>query len=524
MIARSPLPAEDLRTAVRWALWREAALFSAGEVVVLGRLLALSEDAAELFARLSLRVGPVFRVATLDYACATPEALAELHERGLVVGGVPDSLALPAFTAEVLREACRRLGLPVGGARAVLEARLLGRLWREEPVVLVLHRGLLARVERLGGFDRSLAPVERIQGTVWAEYAPTPGTGPFANRQALLTWERARRGELTPEEAQAIAERGPAPWGRSPWKYAVEAVLTAAPSADTLARIPGCELPLVRALEAEGRLAEAVAVCRAGSADPEVALALGRTGRRLAKRLQLGWAPADPLQEAAVRRLWMRRAPSDERRPLWLATDVMEGLPVEAACLQRVAEAGRRALHSENWLWTSLFALVFRSLYWLPVPGTLPTLKRSGPLDLGTPSFYAARREPADALLAVLREKGVAPFFAAWGGERLDGLVNPELAAEVGSQLEGPLVAAVLERILRLGWAAARGLPDLLVLPGAGESLFHTIPGVLPDGAFFAEIKGPGDTLREGQRLWIDSLVWSGIRVEIWHVSDTKVL
>jgi hypothetical protein len=94
----------------------------------------------------------------------------------------------------------------------------------------------------------------------------------------------------------------------------------------------------------------------------------------------------------------------------------------------------------------------------------------------------------------------------------------------VGSQLEGPLVAAVLERILRLGWAAARGLPDLLVLPGAGESLFHTIPGVLPDGAFFAEIKGPGDTLREGQRLWIDSLVRSCIRVEIWHVSDTKVL
>lgn len=524
MIARSPLPAADLRTAIRWALEREGPLFAAGERRVLDALLALSDDAAELFARLSLRVGPCFRVAALAYECATPEALAELHEAGLLTGAVPDSLALPAFPADALREACVRLGLPRSGARAALEDRLRGLPWRAEAVVLVRHHGFLQRVERLGGFDRSLAPVERIQGTTWADYAPTGGAGAFRDRRALLTWERARGGGLTLEEALAIARAGPPPWGRSPWRYAVEAVLATAPPADTLAGIPGCELALVRALEAEGRLAEAVAVCRAGSGDPEVALALARTGRRLAKRVRLGWAPEPPLREAGTRRLWMRRVPGPDPRPMWQAAEGAEAVPVEAACLARLEAAGRAALHSENWLWTSLFALAFRELYWLPVPGTLPTARRAGPLDLGTSAFYAARQAPAERILTRLREEGVAPFFPAWGGERLEGLVNAELAMRVGAALEGRLVAGVLERILRLGWAAARGLPDLLVLPGPGTPLLDTFPSRLPEAAFFAEIKGPTDTLRDAQRLWIDALVRQGIIVEIWDVENTDMM
>ncbi len=120
MTPRSEHPAADLRTAITWALEREAPLFTAGELVVLARLLALGPDSGELFARLSQRVGLVFRVAALDYACATPEALSELREAELVTGAVPDDLAFGAFTADGLRDACQRLGLPRGGVRAAV--------------------------------------------------------------------------------------------------------------------------------------------------------------------------------------------------------------------------------------------------------------------------------------------------------------------------------------------------------------------------------------------------------------------
>ena len=395
-IPRSPIPADDLRTAVRSALEREALLFTAGEVVVLRTILALGDDAAELYARLSLRVGTVFRVSTLAYECATEAAIAEAQAAGLLSGAASDTLALPAFPADVLRAACVRLGLPRSGARADLEDRLRGRPWREEPVVVVHHRRLLERADCLGGFDRSLAPVERIQGTIWADYEPTGGSGAFPDRRAMGLWERARRGELTAEEALTIATAGPPPWGRSPWWNAVEEVLGSSPAADVLRRIPGCAVPHVRALEAEGRLVEAVQRCREGSDDPEVQLALGRTGRRLAKRTALPWAPPPPLHEAPVRKVWLERASSvTAPRPLWRVEEGSEPVPVEEACLSRLAAAGRTALHSENWLWTSLFALVFRELYWLPVPGTLPTTRRAGPLDLGTPAFFAARADKA---------------------------------------------------------------------------------------------------------------------------------
>ena len=506
-----------------WALAREAHLFAAGEHIVLQAILAVSDDAAELYARLSLRVGAVFRVAGLAYECTSTAVLRELDAAELITHCLPDAMALPAFTADQLRVACARLGLPKAGPRAALEARLAGLRWRgpEEGAIVVRHRQLLDRVERLSGFDRALAPMERIAGTRWAEYAPTPGAGAFPHRTAMRTYERARRGELAPEEALRIAQAGPAPWGRSPFRYAVAAVLEASPAADVLAGIHGLALPTARALEAEGRAGDALDVCRRSDADPETALGLARTGKRLARSLGQPWKPTEPLRAAPARRLWLsREGIGPDGRPCWRGQQDEESVSIEAAVLRRVAAAGRTALHAENWLWSSLFALVFRELYWVPLSGRLPTARRGGPTDLCTPCFYEARRALADATLDRLRTEGFTPFAAAWSGERLDGLVAPELSLSIGRCLDGELIAAVLSRILRLGWSAARGLPDLLVLTGPAARMEHAVPATLPECSFFAEIKGPTDTLRDAQRLWHDSLVMSAKCVEIWHVSD----
>ncbi len=523
MTPRSPLPADDLRTAVVWALEREGHLFAAGERVVLAAILRLSDDAAELYARLSLRVGAVFRVAGLAYDCASPEVLRELDTAELITATMPDVLTLPAFTGDHLREVCARMGLRKSGARAELLARLADLRWRGpgEAAILVRHRQLLDRVERLGGFDRALAPMERIAGTKWAEYATTSGAGAFPDRRTLLTYERARRGELAPDQASAIARAGRPPWGRSPFRYAVAAVLEAAPGADVLATIPGLALETARALEAEARPAEALALCRGSDSDPETALALARTGKRLARALGQPWKPAEPLRKPPERRLWlMRHGIGGDGRPTWRGPDDVDGVSIEAAVLRRIAAAGREAIHAENWLWSSLFALVFRELYWLPLPGRLPTARRGGPTDLGTPSFYEARRVAAEATLDKLRSEGLAPFAAAWSGERLDGLVAAELSLSIGLRLDGELIAAVLSRVLRLGRSAARGLPDLLVLTGPAARLEDAVPGNLPECSFFAEIKGPTDALSDAQRLWHDNLVMSSKYVEIWYVSE----
>ena len=513
---RSPLPAEDLHNAIRWAVEREGLLFAAGERVVLDRILALSEPAAELYARLSLRVGAIFRVATLAYACASLESVRELGEAGLVTFAVPDVLAIQAFSADALREACARLGLAKSGPRATLEARLVGTRWREESVILLLHRGLLARVDRLGGFDRALAPVDRIVGTIWADYVPTGGTGAFRSRREMDLWERARRGDLALDEAVAVALAGPPAWGNSPFEAAVESLLAANPSADQLARIPGCAIPHVRALEAEGRVEEAVARCRRGDENAEVALALARTGKRLARTVRAPWPPVPPPTAPPSRRVWFAPAPTSGSRPLWRVGET--DLTIEAAVVAALELDGRTAIHGENWLWTSAFALVFRDLYWLPLAGQLPTARRSGPLDLGTPAFYEARRSQADACISRLQHGTIAEFVEAWHGERLDGLVRAEAAIAVLTRLNGAFIAAVLSRFLRLGWAAARGLPDLLVLPGPPLRLARAMPSVLPESAFFAEIKGPTDTVRDSQRLWHEHLLKQQIHVEIWNV------
>lgn len=523
-VPRSPLPASDLRTCVEWALLHGELLFTAGERVVLQCVLALPDDAAELYARLSLRTGEVFFVDDLAYEAATPDAISALVAAELLHTTVPDDRVIPAATVLRFKVACQRLGLPMGKRRADFEAILHGQPWNREAVVLVRHRGLLQRCARIGGFDRSLAPVERIAGTVWAEYVPTGGEGVFPHRSAMLRYERVRAGDWQPGEALAMAAQGPPPFGPSNFRWAVEQVLTEPHTADDLAGLVGCDWLHVRQLEKEGREADALARCRQGSTDPELAIALARTGHRLAKRLRADWPPVQPLIEAQRRTLRLARAEGVvvNGRPTWQARggDGEEPLPIEAAVVRALAAVGRNAIHAENWFWTGVFALVFREAYFAPVPGMLPTPRRAGPIDLGTPTFYLQRRELTETILSRLREVGVGPFLQAWQGERLDGLFNADLVVEHAVQLSGTFLESILRPLLVFGWTVARGLPDLLVLPGGEAKLPDAIPATLQNAAFLAEIKGPADTLRDAQRLWHDRLRRAGNNVELWIVSE----
>ncbi|MDP2313906.1 MAG: VRR-NUC domain-containing protein [Pseudomonadota bacterium] len=537
----------DLLEVIEGALVQEGHLFAAGERVVLERLRSLDASARELWARLSLRTGsgdggpagegegtpepdrtpPVFRVASLRYDLDLAGAVATLAAAGLAHTTIPDDRCAPAFDVPALRAACVRLGLPTGGARAILVERLRGRRWVDEPVVMLAHLALVRRAELLyfqsPYVDRATMVVERIGQLRWPTYVPTGGPGLFRDRAALRAYERARAAAWTDaDEPLRIVLAGRPTATLAPWRRALEAVLATDPAADVLGLLCAAGATVRGAwalrLDREGRRAEALHVCRAGlgEVDRAAAIALERTGKRLARALRQGWAPLAPLRPAPTRRLRLPPGPRGAR-PTWIVDGA--AIPVEAAVVRVLTGAGRRASHGENWLWTSLYALVFRDLYFLPVAGMLPTARRDGPLDVGTPGFYTRRREAIDARLAALATEGPAPFVASWDGERLAGLYAGETVRGWSAAIPGKTAAAVLGRLAREGWSAARGLPDLYVFSGVEVRVAGAVPARLDQGDALVEIKGPGDSLRDEQRVWHDRLLHEGIVVELWEVA-----
>ena len=281
---------------------------------------------------------------------------------------------------------------------------------------------------------------------------------------------------------------------------------------------------LALALEATGQPGLGAARCAEvwERADAASRLTLERTGRRLARRAGGHWRSTPPKQAAPERTLWLKRAPGEGPRPLWLDA----ALPVEAAVTSVLRP--RLGLHGENLVWTTLFGLLFAELYFLPVHGALPVPTLDGPLDLGTPAFAERRAEALSARLRQL-EAGegpglIAEVWAARAGERLAGvsweLADVETLQGVASGIGGPGLALILGRLAREGWSAARGLPDLVIAPGEAIELPQAIPATVPPGLLLAEVKGPGDSLRDEQHAWHDLLVRAGVPCEVWRVKE----
>lgn len=543
------LAAEDLRAVVRIGLERGAFLLTAGEVVVARRILGLGEAAAAVFARLTSRVPTVFEVATLQVpGVDVPAALDELDRVGLVDGLVPWRARAERLTVDRLREVAARLGLATsGGPKAAWVARVgAARGWSESRWIRVRHRELLRRLERWAFLrrhpDRRTLVVERLGHVVWPRYALTSGPGPHVDRRALLRWERLVDRPLDPDEAIEALRRGDGrAAGRLDLGHRLAAALadharaaereTPEAAVATYDALAACGQPAdpvrhARALELARRPHDALALLRAAlerTTGPE-RLAIHRSGRRLARSLGAGWAPDPPLRAPARRVLRLPGADPAGGRPHYRVADAEAA--VEGAVVAWLATAGRRALHVESSLWTTILALLLADeVLFLPIPGALPTRFLAGPLDLGTPAFATRRRAHLDRLLAAVRA-GEAPgrladAYPRWRGVRLAGarwdLDSPDLVA-VAQGLGGPALAALIGILLDRGWAAARGLPDLVVLPGPAIRLPDAVPSSLGPGLHLIELKGPGDAVRDEQTQWFHDLGSLGAPIALWEV------
>ncbi|MCB9778124.1 MAG: VRR-NUC domain-containing protein [Alphaproteobacteria bacterium] len=492
---------------------------------------------------------------------------------------LPPRALATALTVAELKAVCRQLGARTSGRRDELLARVdrpdAAPLLRR-PLLLLRHDALFLRVARLflgrAHADLSRLVVERLELVRWPTYTPTGGPGLFSRRSHLRAWEDGLAVDAAlwamsdadqgsgllarlPDDLRRV-ERDPLP---PPWRARLSARRLASARCQQAARIlerQGAteqaiavyERLLAAGLSRPGNVLQRLAIARgvAGRpgdgarlcqqhvsvrADPsgavlpaEERIALERTGRRLARQAGLGWAPSPPLRPPAERSIDLPLASTSGARPTW----ERPGGPMllEPAVVDLLAELGRTALHAEGGLWRTLFGLLFAEVLFLPVPGMLPTPLRTGPLDLGRPGFVARRQDAIDAVLeGVRRGEGPARLAQAWTereGQAIAGVdwswPGRHRLERVLDDLGGPGAAAILACIADDWRDAPRGLPDLVVLSGPAARLPDSFPSRLSSDALLVELKGPGDQLRDAQRVWLDRLVRSGLRAELWRV------
>ncbi len=557
-----------LHRLVRAGVQSHGQLLTTGELAVCRRYLALPVGAGHFYARLLHRVRDIFRVDGSSDEDRT--WLPILEESQLVDGLVPWSRRRELLRVPELAAACRSLGLPTRGRRAQLLERLEPHVGYSTIAMLrVRHRGLFRRLQRLflrhPRADYRVVVLDALGVMRKPVYQPSPSAPAFSNRRALLRFEQARglldlcrEGEpalpFLPQALRWLEEAPvPTPATRHFSSRRVAASL-AALGARELERAkqpqlavavyqrlladgtlePGSLAPrAVLATEAAGHREQALRLAQSlrRKVDPAAALALDRTGRRLAHRLKQPWNTQPPTKPP-VRRLQLPAAAERGHRPLYsVRLDERDlALPVERALIVRLHGLGRRVLHGESAPWSTLFALLFYDLYFLPVPGMLPVPWLSGPLDLGRPAFAEQRRAPLENRLADITA-GMAPELiainhAAHHGEALAGAHWQRASADdlstIARALGGPALAMVLSRLAFKGWKARRGLPDLVVLPGPTVEIPDAEPSSLPPGLLLAEVKGPGDQVRDAQAAWFHLLLDAHAPVELWHVARVE--
>ncbi|GAA5917683.1 hypothetical protein JCM6882_008324 [Rhodosporidiobolus microsporus] len=196
--------------------------------------------------------------------------------------------------------------------------------------------------------------------------------------------------------------------------------------------------------------------------------------------------------------------PTIGKKSVWRLSDGAEGT-VEELCLEQFGREGWKGFHSENGVLTMIFALTFWDIIFAPIDGVFKTPYQSAPLDLATDAFAVVCRPQITARLS--------DIAAGKGGELLgavDDRERPLRTSAVGTNWErfakedlleiveslgGPALAAILTVFAEEYGHQTGGIPDLCLWnPSARRVLF-------------AEVKGPGDTLSETQKVWLNVLL-----------------
>ncbi|TIA93489.1 hypothetical protein E3P81_00915 [Wallemia ichthyophaga] len=202
-------------------------------------------------------------------------------------------------------------------------------------------------------------------------------------------------------------------------------------------------------------------------------------------------------------------------------SESMDVVRVEDIALQAYNIEGWQGLHTEGRIVRTIFVLALWDIIFDPAEGAFETPFQIAPLDLHDGDFYELRRDAIESRLGEICEIGAADLVA----ERYDAEIEKRTwAIAVNWDYErGQLVGlaeclggrclAQIFRVLCQDWDhRTGGMPDLVLW----RTDTHT--------AKFAEVKGPGDTLSETQKVWNDVLLSTQCEVDLCHVVASNTL
>ncbi|CCM01558.1 uncharacterized protein FIBRA_03617 [Fibroporia radiculosa] len=204
-------------------------------------------------------------------------------------------------------------------------------------------------------------------------------------------------------------------------------------------------------------------------------------------------------------------------KSVWRGRD-QEEVSVEILALQHYENQGYRGFHCEGRILTTLYGLLFWDIIFADIPGAFETAYQSAPLDIAEDTFYFSRKDLADRRLQELQDGRAEEILErvydahaetqTWCvGIRWDLFQKQDLL-EIARCLGGSALADICRLLCEDYPGRASGVPDLVVW-NADEGMCK-----------FVEVKGPGDTLQENQRVWIDVLLRAGVAVEECRVEE----
>jgi len=191
---------------------------------------------------------------------------------------------------------------------------------------------------------------------------------------------------------------------------------------------------------------------------------------------------------------------------------------VETRALEHYEDLGFKGFHCETKLLTTLFALLFWDVIFANIPGALETPFQDAPLDLCQDTFYYARKDLIEARLAEIRD-GKGPEILQRHDEQYReketwcvglswDLCEREDLVGIVECLGGDSLSTICKLFCEDYRGRRSGGPDLFIWK-AEQQLCK-----------FVEVKGPGDTPQENQKLWFDALLRANAAVEICKVID----
>ncbi|KAI7848629.1 VRR-NUC domain-containing protein [Circinella umbellata] len=203
------------------------------------------------------------------------------------------------------------------------------------------------------------------------------------------------------------------------------------------------------------------------------------------------------------------------RKATWRADDGAE-CSVEELSLSYYKKQGyQQGHHTEGGMISMLFMLLFWDIVFAPMDGVFETPYQAAPLDMASDAFYAGRVSMINERIGEIEQGKFLELIT-----RVDERERSRETVCIGvnwkyttedllhlAECIGAIALSSLCRLLAEEFGQRRGgMPDLCCWDYESKR------------SIFVEVKGPGDSLSETQKAWIDTLAGFGLNVEVCHV------